>query len=207
MQKLCSVLLAHLLDGVATMRLPVVKVIAFGILALSAYPMKTRIAVAAEEANPWRPSVVPAANADGFVLIRGGTFWSGDIVTRRDNPSLVRVEDFELLDHPVTNAEYKRFVDSTGHAPPLYWIRGSVPAGTESHPVVYVNRYDTDAYAAWRSRSEGRAYRLPTDAEFEYAARAGLDRKLYPWGNDDPSGRANYDSAGSRLYDTWRTHL
>lgn len=163
-----------------------------------------------EAANPWRPANAPKANADGFILIRGGAFWSGDVVTRKERAELVRVEDFEMLDHPVTNAEYQRFVDATGFAPPQHWTGGRVPAGMEQQPVVFVNRYDVDAYLAWRTKAEGRAYRLPTSAEFEYAARGGLERKTYPWGDDAPQGRANFDplsDAGGRGFDRWREHL
>jgi len=159
------------------------------------------------ESSLWKPAEMPKPDKDGFVLIHRGVFWSGDVLTRRSNLTLARVEDFEILDHPITNAEYKRFVDAARHQPPSYWANGSIPKGMQDHPVVFVNRYDADAYLAWRSKSDGRTYRLPTDAEFEYAARAGLERKLYPWGDDDPSGRAAYDPAGERLYDSWRTHL
>jgi rhamnogalacturonan endolyase len=157
--------------------------------------------------EPWHPSSIPKAGADGFVLVRGGTFWSGDMVTRQGRLALSRVEDFEMLDHPVTNTEYKAFVDATGREAPLYWNGRTVPPGMENLPVVYVNRYDTDAFVAWRTRTDGRIHRLPTDAEFEYAARGGLERKLYPWGDDAPEGKANFDSQGDRLFDTWRTHL
>jgi len=159
------------------------------------------------ESGPWKPSSLPMPDKDGFIRIHGGVFWSGDRVTRRENPTLTRVEDFELQDHPVTNSEYKRFIDATGYEPPPYWVKGSFPGGMENHPVVYVNRYDTDAYMVWRSRLEGRVCRLPADAEFEYAARGGLERKLYPWGDEDPAGRANFDPTQARVYDSWQTHL
>jgi formylglycine-generating enzyme required for sulfatase activity len=159
------------------------------------------------ESVPWKPAIPPKADENGFVLIHGGVFWSGDRVTRNDNLSLTRVEDFELLDHPVTNSEYKCFVDATGHEPPPYWEKGSFSQGMGAFPVVYVNRYDTDSYMAWRSRLDGRVCRLPTDAEFEYAARGGLERKLYPWGDEDPAGRANFDTSQTRMYDSWRTWL
>ena len=145
--------------------------------------------------------------ADGFVLISGGAFWGGDAVTRRDRKERVWVDTFEMLGHPVTNAEYKLFVDATGHTAPPHWDGGRIPKGREAHPVVFVNRYDAHAYAAWRSRTEKRTYRLPTDAEFEYAARGGLEGKLYPWGDDDPAGRANFNADGSRTAAGWKRFL
>ncbi len=103
------------------------------------------------------------------------------MVTRRGNLTLVRVEDFEMLDHPVTNAEYKRFVDATRHEAPAHWNGSSIPPGMENDPVVNINRYDADEYVEWLAGIYWRACRLPTDAEFEYAARGGLERKLNPW--------------------------
>jgi hypothetical protein len=70
----------------------------------------------------------------GFVLINGGTFHSGDVVTN-SHRGRVRVEDFEILDHPVTNREYKKFVDATGYRAPLHWIDGKIPAGRDGIPV------------------------------------------------------------------------
>ena len=149
----------------------------------------------------------PAAKADGFVLLPGGTFGSGDVVTRKGSQSKLRVEAFEILDHPLTNQEYKAFIDAAGYAPPPHWTGGKIPAGMERHPVTFVNRYDVDAYLKWRGRADKRVYRLPTDAEFEYAARGGLEGKKYPWGDDDPPGRANFDADGARTPADWRRFL
>ncbi len=143
-------------------------------------------------------------SSDGFVLVPGGAFRHG---TGANQGASVRVEDFEILDHPVTNAEYKAFVDATGHPAPLHWDGGKIPAGKEDHPVIFVNRPDVYAYLRWKTAQEGRIYRLPTSLEFEYAARGGLTRKNYPWGDDDPAGRANYDAEGSRRFDRWQEYL
>lgn len=118
-----------------------------------------------------------------------------------------RVDDFEMLDHPVTNAEYKLFTDAAKFAAPAHWENGRIPAGMENHPVVFVNRYDAAAYLAWRSRQEGRPCRLPTASEFEYAQRAGISGATYPWGKDEPVGKANYDAAGTRTFAEWRRYL
>ena len=131
-----------------------------------------------------------------FVLVKGG-----------DVRKNVRVDDFEMLDHPLTNAEYKLFVDATAYKPPLHWVQGRIPAGMANHPVIFVNRKDAAAYLQWRSAKEKREYRLPTGPEFEYAARGGVASATYPWGKDDPKEKANYDAKGERTFAQWRQFL
>lgn len=141
---------------------------------------------------------------EGFVLVEGGTFNRG---TGTNKGGLVSVEDFEIPDHPVTNAEYVVFVRETGYSPPLHWTDGRIPEGKADHPVIFVNRSDLNAYLSWRTKKDGRIYRLPTSVEFEYAARGKLKNQTYPWGNDDPRGKANYDAGGNRPFDRWQDHL
>jgi len=157
--------------------------------------------------SPWKPFPIPVAGADGFVPIRGGVFESGDVVTRKGNLTMARIEDFEICDHPVTHDEYRLFLEATGHPSPPHWKDGKMPPDLKNHPVIFVNRYDVDAYLAWRTAKEGRVYRLPTESEFEYASRGGLEKRLYPWGDDSPDGRANFDLRAVRRFDAWRTHL
>jgi formylglycine-generating enzyme required for sulfatase activity len=142
-----------------------------------------------------------------FVWIKGGTFHRGAPSAGRERAAL-RVEDFEMLDHPVTNAEYRRFVAATNHPAPLHWSGGRIPAGKEDHPVIFVNRADVRAFLAWLSAADGgRAYRLPTTAEFEYAASGGAADRPFPWGAEPPAGRANFDPTGDRPYDRWQDFL
>ena len=119
----------------------------------------------------------------------------------------MRLEDFEILDHPITNREYKSFIDETGYPVPLHWKDKIIPAGKEEYPVIFVNRYDVNAYCEWLTKKEGRMYRLPTSVEFEYAARGGLSKKKFVWGDDDPVGKANYDMEQNRRFDRWMDYL
>lgn len=75
------------------------------------------------------------------------------------------------------------------------WTKGRPPAGREDHPVVLVSQSDAQAYAAWLSRRSGRVWRLPTELEWEKAAR-GVDGRPFPWGNDFDPARLNSHDAG-----------
>jgi formylglycine-generating enzyme required for sulfatase activity len=101
---------------------------------------------------------------------------------------------FFMARYPVTNAHYEQFdpAHASKRAP---WADGS-------HPVVYVTSRDAERFCQWLSSREGRKYRLPTEAEWEYAAR-GTDNLIYPWGPRLESGIvANF--ADRRSSFAWR---
>jgi len=148
----------------------------------------------------WSHVCLAASRIDRFVLIKGGVFERGTVAS-------ANIEDFEILDHPVTNSEYEAFIKNTGHTAPLHWVAGRIPAGKADYPVIFVNRSDVSAYLRWLTQKEGRIYRLPTSVEFEYAARGELKNQTYPWGGDGPRDKANYDPDGRRRFDRWEDYL
>jgi serine/threonine-protein kinase len=97
----------------------------------------------------------------------------------------VFLDEYLIGKHPVTNLQYQVFVQSTGHQAPPHWERGQIPRDKEQHPVVYVSWQDAAIFCEWLSQAAGRAARLPTEAEWEKAAR-GSDGRIFPWGNDLP---------------------
>lgn len=104
-------------------------------------------------------------------------------------------KDYYLSRTKVTNAEYKRFVDATGHKAPNYWENGMFPEGKADHPVVSVSYSDAVAYCEWMtSQYDGWIFRLPTEAEWENAARGTL---YHDSAAKYPAGRAPGYDAGS----------
>ena len=95
---------------------------------------------------------------------------------------------FGIGKYPITNAEYAAFVRQQPDRRPLQtgWFFTTPPAERLDHPVAGITWHDAAAYCAWLAAQTGRAYRLPTEAEWERAAR-GDDARTYPWGDDAPT--------------------
>ena len=108
----------------------------------------------------------------------------------------VSVTAFAMDKNEVTNAEYAQFVHDANHTPPSQWGSVKAPVGQELLPVSNVSYDDAVAFAEWRSKRDGVTYRLPTEEEWEYAARNGDKDNLYPWGNAWAPGRAATQEAG-----------
>ena len=122
---------------------------------------------------------------------------------------------FDIMDTPVTNRLYARFINETGRAGPdvdeatwnayrlihpykstrrFAWAGGRPPTGREDHPVVLVAHGDAVAFAAWLSEKTGRRWRLPSALEWEKAVR-GTDGRMYPWGDQfDPARLNSHDN-------------
>jgi len=120
-----------------------------------------------------------------MILIPAGDFLMGD------QKQSVHVDAFYIDKVPVTNAEYAKFVEATGRAPPPNWEErgGTYPPDRANHPVVFVNWFDAQDYAAWAGK------RLLTEAEWEKAAR-GTDGRVYPWGDWFDKVMCNASEAG-----------
>ena len=106
----------------------------------------------------------------------------------------VSVDEFYIDKYEVTNAQYKKFVEATGHSLPRHWEGGTYPEGKADHPVSYVSWEDASAYCKWVGK------RLPTEFEWEKAAR-GTDARVWPWGDTFDITKCNVESwegSGSR---------
>jgi len=97
--------------------------------------------------------------------------------------------------YPITNEQYAVFVKAKGVGVPGHWEGSRIPTGKEHHPVVYVSWHDAVAFCDWLSQVSGRTVRLPTEAEWEKAAR-GEDERIWPWGNEWDATRLNSRAAG-----------
>jgi serine/threonine-protein kinase len=116
----------------------------------------------------------------------------------------VTVDAFFMDRTEVTNAEYADFLKETKHAMPTYWREGKPPAGEELWPVTNVSVADANAFADWRTKRDGVKYRLPTEEEWEYAARNGSQATLYPWGNQMINDYANLDGNSPKPVGSYR---
>ena len=149
-------------------------------------------------------TIPSSATPKGMVLIPAGEFKMGSNDGEFDEKPVhtVYVDAFYMDVYEVTNSQYKKFVDANpawgkDHIPGRYhdgnylkhWTGNSYGRGDS--PVVYVSWYGAMAYAKWAGK------RLPTEAEWEKAARGGLSSKKYPWGNLLDSSKAKYRGGGT----------
>ena len=140
------------------------------------------------------PTLGPALEPE-MVFIPGGSFRMGalqGVGSANEKPvHTVNIQFFAVGKYEITLAQFEAFVDETGHdAGDLWRNPGFSPTG--QHPVVGVRWNDAQAYIAWLNRRTGKRYRLLTESEWEYVARAGTET-LYHFGNTEASlmGNAN----------------
>jgi formylglycine-generating enzyme required for sulfatase activity len=142
-----------------------------------------------------------------LVRIPAGSFLMG-CETGQDNEKPVHrvwVDEFRLAATQVTNAQYARFLDATASIAPPFW--SDTAFNHPDQPVVGVSWHDAVGYCAWLNVASGAAsqpkkFRLPTEAEWECAARAGVEGTLFPWGEAAPQSLSNYEA---RCADYWKT--
>ncbi|MFC1564979.1 formylglycine-generating enzyme family protein [candidate division KSB1 bacterium] len=166
--------------------------------------------------------VPPVAN-DGYgeyVLVPAGEFQMGDNFNEGNSDEIpvhtVFLDEYYIGKNKVTNSEYMKFINDGGYEDPEFWsaggfgeygsepeywnnykYRGGGIAGNENLPVIGVSWFEAAAYCSWLSAQTGQTYRLPTEAEWEKAARGTLQHR-YPWGNEIDRHHANYDYGGNR---------
>ena len=151
---------------------------------------------------PLEPVLAPMIiGQDGaeMVLIPAGEFQMGSDDSEAEDDEkpvhTVYLDAFYIDKYEVTNAQFKAFVDANPQWRKdqildayhngnylVDWRGNDYPSGLSNYPVVWVSWYAAMAYAQWAGK------RLPTEAEWEKAARGGLDGKIYPWGNSAPDG-------------------
>jgi formylglycine-generating enzyme required for sulfatase activity len=156
-----------------------------------------------------------------FVYVPAGSFRMGDNFgdgESRERPvHVVDVDAFYIGKYEVTNADWRKFRDDPGYSDPSIWPSGRVvpkdqvpywtqaqnhgggTPGSDNYPVLGVNWDSATAYCRWLSAKTGKKYRLPTEAEWEKAAR-GTDQRRFPWGNSIDRSYANY--TGAQTFDT-----
>lgn len=134
----------------------------------------------------------PRIDSKRMIVVPEGKFIMGVDGEGAESPKReVYINQFEISKYPITNIEYSLFLsNNNGHMYPEDWIEGKIPHGKENHPVTGVSWFDAVAYATWLSKITGDNYRLPTEAEWEKAARSS-DMRKYPWGNEENKYKCN----------------
>jgi formylglycine-generating enzyme required for sulfatase activity len=144
--------------------------------------------------SPPTPELLTISRPISLHLLRipAGEFQMGSVMARDKDaredelpPHLVVVSEFHIGRYPVTNRQYWAFVRTTGHGAPDHWKGGRIPEGKYNHPAFGVLWEGAVAFCDWLSRETNQPFRLPTEAEWEKAAR-GTGGRIYPWGDDPP---------------------
>ena len=137
-------------------------------------------------------STVNSMGRLALVTIPSGWFLMGSEIGQDNERPVHRVwiDAFQLGAYQVRNAEYSRFLRATGKLPPPFWQDPHF--NHPEQPVAGASWHEAAEYCAWLSASSGKKYRLPTEAEWERAARGGDEGKLFPWGDAGPEALPDY---------------
>ncbi|MCD6326580.1 SUMF1/EgtB/PvdO family nonheme iron enzyme [bacterium] len=139
--------------------------------------------------EPVDAASIPTENGIGeFARIASAHFIMGSKESMDETPHIVSLDSFEIDVTPITNGQYKHFLEATAYdgraeADENYlrdWLSGTFPAGEENYPITWVSWFNAVAFCKWRG------FRLPTEAEWEMACRGGLRDKVYPFGDHLP---------------------
>jgi formylglycine-generating enzyme required for sulfatase activity len=168
-----------------------------------ARPVSSVAAPSVVERRESRPDVLTITSPIHLELVRvpAGAFLMGsdpgkdkDAEADEQPQHTLDLPGFYIGKYPVTNAQYAAFVEAMDHRRPKHWNHDGVPSGKEDHPVFYVSWDDALAFCQWLSRETGKDFTLPSEAEWEKAARGpvpseveGTDGRIYPWGNQSPT--------------------
>lgn len=132
-----------------------------------------------------------------WITIPAGEFWMGGNGEDDEKPiHRVNLPAYQIARVPITNYQYNLFVKATNYPTPRNWENGRPPKDHESHPVIYVDFKDALAYCAWLSQVTGKSITLPSEAEWEKAARGSQDQRAYPWGEAFDAMRCNTNELG-----------
>ena len=142
------------------------------------------------------PSTITVRGTE-MIYIPAGKFVMGsdDGMDDEKPHHVVYLDGFYIARYPVTNVQYKEFVAAAEHRSPRRWEAGTYRGGEENHPVRYVSWHDALAYCSWLSEETGQELRLPTEPEWEKAAR-GTDGRKYPWGDEFDESKCNTGESG-----------
>jgi formylglycine-generating enzyme required for sulfatase activity len=133
-----------------------------------------------------------------WVTIPEGEFWMGSEKGQDSEKPVhkLHLPEFRISRVPVTNAQYALFIKDSGAKAPENWRSGQVPAGMENHPVTEVSWYDAMGYCKWLGERIDQPVTLPSEAEWEKAARGDKDKREYPWGDEWVDLYCNSDELG-----------
>ncbi len=151
-------------------------------------PTTSASPVASTQPSPSATSAYPEAAApEGMAYVLGGVLRVGrDDGEENERPAhVVTVKSFFIDRTEVTNEQYQKFIDAIGHPAPPSWKGNRFPEDAASLPVTDVTWEDASAYAKWAGK------RLPTEEEWEFAARGTDDRRIFPWGEEWIADAAN----------------
>ncbi|MFB1490059.1 MULTISPECIES: SUMF1/EgtB/PvdO family nonheme iron enzyme [unclassified Thiocapsa] len=122
-----------------------------------------------------------------WVCIPAGAFTMGEGAEAHR----VQLSEFRIGRVPITNAQYALFIEASDHEAPSDWNGRRPPRSQESHPVTGVGFRDALAYCRWLAEATGKSITLPSEAEWEKAARGSEDSRAYPWGDAFDAAKCN----------------